>query len=82
MKYLAGILIVVLAICGVWFTRTYTIIKTQVSEEFLVLRTEQAKECLEGGGCAVYSGRERNNELNAFLQYLVQSGYIKQKSGI
>jgi hypothetical protein len=66
----------------VWLFHTFTVVKTNASEEFLVLRSEQAKECFDGGGCAVYSGRERNKELNAFLQYLIQSGYIKQRGGI
>jgi hypothetical protein len=82
MKYAAAVLISILAVCGVLFHNTYTVIKSQVSEEFLVLRTEQAKECQEGGGCVVYSSRERNRELNAFLQYLQSQGYLQKKNSL
>jgi hypothetical protein len=82
MKYAALIVALSIVVFGLWFNNTYTVIKTQVTEEFLVLRTEQAKECAEGGGCNVYSYRERTKELNAFLAYLQSQGYLQKKSSI
>lgn len=58
----AAALLVVLNIIGALavaaFLMTYSIVETDVGGEFLILKAEQAKECRDGGGCAVFSQRE------------------------
>jgi hypothetical protein len=48
----------IMALAVAAFLMTYTIVETQGGGEFLVLKSEQGKECKDGGGCAVFSERE------------------------
>lgn len=67
MKYVAAVLILLVVGFGAYFFRTYTVVETKRGGEYLVLRAEQAKECDEGNGCAVWSAREFQNALMAWL---------------
>lgn len=42
----------------VWASRSYSLQKVQVGDDYLLLAPEQAEECRSGGGCAVFSERE------------------------
>jgi hypothetical protein len=52
------ILNLIMALAVAAFLMTYSIVETQTGGEFLVLKSEQSKECKDGGGCAVFSERE------------------------
>lgn len=48
--------VIVLVAGGTWAAANFSVIETQ--DGYLVLNKRQAKECDEGGGCAVFSQRE------------------------
>lgn len=52
------VLNLIMALALAAFLMTYTVVETQTGGEFLVLKSEQGKECKDGGGCAVFSERE------------------------
>lgn len=61
MKSLCVFLIFVVGLAAafvVWASRSYTLQKVLVGEDYLLLAPEQAKECESGGGCAIFSARE------------------------
>lgn len=51
----------------IWASRSYSLQKVQVGDDYLLLAPEQAKECAEGGGCAVFSEREFNRAVGRLM---------------
>jgi hypothetical protein len=59
MKKLALAALLFAAAVGLaWLAFTFTLVRTVAGDELLILRPEQARECAEGGPCAVFSERE------------------------
>jgi hypothetical protein len=49
----------------------FSFAETITGGEYLVLKAEQAKECKEGGGCAVFSEREFHRHVMQMAQILL-----------
>jgi hypothetical protein len=74
MNYLAVIkpTLVIAAISAVigfsfWAATTFTVMKTVIGDDYLLMTDKQAKECKEGGGCAIFSEREFSRTVNAII---------------
>jgi hypothetical protein len=53
----------------------FSLVETAVTGEWMLLKDAQAKECKEGGGCAVFSEREFSNAvMQTAMQMLMQGG--------
>ena len=52
---------------GVWACMTYTVMKTVIGGDYIVVTEKQAKECKEGGGCAIFSEREFDQTVRMIL---------------
>lgn len=65
-----------LAITAGSITLAFSVQPTLAGNEFLLLKPEQAKECADGGGCAVFSEREFKMAVMGFLRQMqVQQGH-------
>lgn len=63
-------LIFVLAVSAFFFK--YSIVEVQSGDEFVVVQRKQADECLKGGGCAIFSQREFEQTLMAYITMIIR----------
>jgi hypothetical protein len=62
------------AIGGVAYAN-FSLVETAMTGEWMLLKDAQAKECKDGGGCAVFSEREFHNAVyQTAMQLLMQRG--------
>lgn len=67
------LVVVLLAGSAYWFHGNYRVMPVvNGTGDYMVLKDTQAKECLEGGGCAIYSKREFQAFMTEFQKYIVQ----------
>lgn len=76
MKYLIAVLLGPLLIAiaaAVWMGLHFTAIAAEYGDEWLLLSRERAAECLQHGGCAVFSVPELQQALQRFIEQLQQT---------
>jgi hypothetical protein len=67
--------VALVAVAGAtWAATSFTVIETP--DGYLVLNKRQAKECEEGGGCAVFSQREFVDAMNKLMSRVRPNGLI------
>ena len=72
MKLAIAVLFLALgAAIGAVALKNFSLVETAMTGEWMLLKAAQAKECEEGGGCAVFSEREfRNAVMQTAMQML------------
>lgn len=71
MKLLCAFLVcVILAMLGAagWAAHKYKVERVLIGDDYMLLADKQAKECAEGGGCAIVSQREFEQSMKMLFQ--------------